>query len=79
MLYAKYTEPNAGFDYDKKNCEEFLVPGRKYVVESIDMGSWLTIVYLKGFNVPFNSVNLTFYKGDEEYDIFNDPEYNPYL
>ena len=79
MLYAKYTNPNAGFDFDKKNCEEYLVPDRKYIVEDIEMGSWHTTVYLKGFNVPFNSVNFTFYKDDEEYDIYGDPEYNPYI
>ena len=82
MLFAKYVEPNAGYDFDKKNCETYLVLNFYYRVEKVAMGGSHTDIYLEDFpNVIFNSVNFDFFEGEDltPIDIYKDPRYNPYL
>lgn len=80
MLYAKFTTPNAGTEFDKKAVRNALILGNMYPVDRISMGGFHTTVYLCGFDgYPFNSVNFTFYENDKKIDIFKDKRYNPYL
>ena len=82
-LYAKYENPNNGTDYDKKEAKELFVVNQFYKVENVDMGQSHTSITLKGINGSFNSVMFEFYEliNDEfvKYDIFADPDYNPYI
>lgn len=80
MLWAIYTEEDAGFDGDKKQVKMAgLKLGEKYEVRDIDMGNWHTDVYLKGFDEPFNSVFFDFeYKG-HFVDIYEKNDYERYL
>jgi hypothetical protein len=83
MLFAKVTNPNAGYDRDKELVKN-LNHDVYYEVDRIAMGQSHTSVKLKDFPDWLNSVNLSFYKnyGDDEYtyhSIFGDPTYNPYL
>lgn len=83
MLYAKVTNPNAGYDRDKELVKN-LNHDVYYEVYRIEMGQSHTSVKLKDFPDWLNAVNLSFYKnyGDDEFIehcIFSDPYYNPYL
>lgn len=82
-LYAKYEHPNNGTDYDKEKVEDFLVLNQYYKVDNVEMGQSHTCITLKGFNGSFNSVMFEFYElvNDKffKYDIFKDPDYNPYI
>lgn len=80
MLWAIYTEEDAGFDGDKEQVKKAgLKLGEKYEVRYIDMGNWHTDVYLKGFDEPFNSVFFDFkYKG-RFVDIYEKNDYERYL
>lgn len=55
-----YDAPNNGYPSDQKRLAKHgLIVGRVYVVESTDVSSSSTTVYLQGFEgVPFNSVNF---------------------
>ena len=82
MLFAKYAEPNAGYDSDKENCEKYLILDFYYRVKEVDMSGSHTDIYLEDFpNVIFNSVNFDFFEGEDltSVDIYEDPRYNPYL
>lgn len=93
-IYAKFTHPNAGYNSDIEECEKYLIVGETYKVHYIDMGGFYTYINLldkngniisceNGLPINFNSVNFEFYikKGNlyTEYDIFSDPDINPYL
>ena len=84
MLFAKVTEPNAGYDHDKKAVAD-LNPDNYYPVRSVSMSQSSTSFTLKDGYGHYNSVNFTFYKsagkdaGMVEHNIYSDPEYNPYL
>lgn len=78
MLYAKFDHPEAGWDRGEF-CKKNLTIGNMYEVEYVSMGQSYTDIYLKGYKVPFNSVNFTFFKNGEEWDIYSDPNYNPYI
>lgn len=56
-----------------------LVVSQMYEVDSIDMGSCHTYVYLKDRPYSYNSVYLEFYEDLEPLDIFNDKRFNPYI
>lgn len=79
MLQAKYTKPNAGYDWDKKMCQENLTLGELYEVRNVCMGQSHTHIYLEGIDGCFNSINFEFYEDGEPINIFKDPYYNPYL
>ena len=82
MLYAKVTNPDAGLAYDREKAEK-LCAGYYYEVSGVEMGGSHTSIYLEGMKTAFNSVNFTFYRRGignfVEYDIFDDPAYNPYI
>lgn len=55
-----YDAPNNGYlSCQKRLAKHGLIVGRVYVVESTDVSSYTTSVYLQGFeDIPFNSVNF---------------------
>ena len=80
MLYARYAHPNNGYPDDRQEVSETLEVGKRYLVESIDMGQSYTSIFLDGFMRCFNSVYFEF--EEEDYtpvDIFSDPRYNRYM
>ena len=80
MLYAKFVNADCGYDSDKRKVRDAgLELGRKYEVKHIEMGGWHTDVWLEGYRGSFNSVHFDFYVDDMPHDIYNDPDYNPYL
>lgn len=53
----KYSNPNAGYETDKKEAMKYLKVGNVYTVEHTSVNSWITYVYLKEIPTrPFNSV-----------------------
>lgn len=82
ILYAKVSEPNNGHAHDKVNVQA-LNAEHYYVVSGVDMGGSYTTIYLESDKTDYNSVNFTFYSivdgKFEVYNIFSDPQYNPYL
>ena len=50
--------------------------GKMYKVDSVDMSSCFTYIYLKGHERSYNSILFDFY---DKHDIYSDPKYNPYL
>lgn len=82
MLYAKVTNPNAGYASDAEAVSE-LDSEIYYEIADVDMGSSSTRVKIVGSAHPYNSVNFTFYKKIDgvynPHDIYSDPRYNPYL
>lgn len=83
-LYARMEHPNYGWPHDKEAVQK-LDNTLYYPVYYIDMGGSSTSIYLTNISIKhsFNSVNFEFYElVDGEYvpyDIFSDPEINPYL
>lgn len=69
MIYAKYTEPNAGWDCDKKQVKEHLELNELYAVDYINMGQSSTSIYLIDFpkNMSFNSVHFEFYENGKSF------------
>lgn len=82
ILYAKVTELNAGYEGDRINALA-LDSDHYYVVSRVNIGGSSTSIYLEDDRKSYNSVNFTFYTivdgKHKEYDIFSDPNYNPYL
>ena len=80
MIYAKCIE-------NKEPLSSHVYPlevGKKYEVDTIDMGSWNTNILLKGFDRRwaknwFNSVCFEFYENDKEIDIYSDKRFNPFI
>ena len=81
QLSAKYTRASAGYQSDKDKLAECgILLGEERNVLDISIGQSHTYIYLEGYDkYAFNSVNFTFYRDGAEYNIFDDPEYNPYL
>ena len=79
MLKAKFVLPQAGYFRDQDVASTFLIEGWTYEVDRVVMSQSHTSIWLKGYPVPFNSVQFEFYKDGEKHDIYNDPEYNPYI
>lgn len=79
MLIAKFTEPEAGSNYDSLKANSLLTLGYEYQVIDLYMGLTHTEIYLAGFVEPFNSVHFDFYENGQEIDIFRDRRYNPWL
>lgn len=77
MLYAKVTNPAAGYKYDSEKATELKsrIGDNEIVVTRIEIGRSSTACALKDERLMFNSVNLEFYVKDsegqlEEYDIW---------
>ena len=78
-LYAKYTNPNAGYNCDKETNQKYLTLNQRYDVSRVSMGQSHTTIYLKDFpKVAFNSISFEFYHDDEPIDLVDFPEYNSY-
>lgn len=45
-----------GYDHEVSEAKAFLELGKCYEVESISIGSWSSVVWVKGFNTGFNTV-----------------------
>lgn len=78
-LYAKLTDPQNGWDYDKNRAKELLkvIDSEEILrVDSIAIGRSSTDVSLTNLGNGWNSVQFTFFvegeKGLVEYDIFED-------
>lgn len=78
MLYAVFSHPHYGRESDSRlNNRVGLVKGCRYLVERVDVGGFMSYVYLVDFpNKMFNSVCFSF---EDEYgnevDIYNNPMY----
>ena len=80
MLYAKLKYPDCGFRYDIERVKESgLKRDEKYEVTEVNMGQSHCSICLKGIEGSFNSIQFEYEKDGKPYDIYSDPEYNPYL
>ena len=48
-------EGNGGYDSERKSAKDKLVIGQSYQVEKIQVGSWVTEIYLTNVSGSFNS------------------------
>lgn len=76
-LYAKLTNPNAGWPYEEKRAKEFLKTHDEEEILSVlevAIGRSSTAITLNEHGNGWNSVQFTFFvegeNGLEEYDIF---------
>lgn len=80
-VYAVFKYPENGWDSDIKDAKDAgLVVGKRYEVWDVDIGSWMTYIYLSDVSGHFNSVQFEF--EDElgkEVDIFHHPEFTGYI
>lgn len=61
MVYAIFRYPNNGLESDIKSAEaQGFVIGEQYIVESIDVGSWISYIQLQGYSGIYNSVQFEF-------------------
>lgn len=61
QIYAKCTNPTAGYPHDSEQAK-LLDSEKYYEVKSIDIGGWHTSVELNDVpNKTYNSVNFQFY------------------
>lgn len=79
MITARYVYPENGTSFEQERNMRLLKLGQEYEVEDIEVLAWKTLIFLKGIEAIFNSVNFEFYKDGYPYDIFADPDINPYL
>ena len=86
-IYAVYKEA-AGYETEQEDFKALekagqLKQGQLYVVETVDMGSCHTDIYLQGVDLPLNSIAFNFYTMENgkfvEYDIYSDKDLNPYM
>ena len=82
-IYAVCRTLEAGYPGDREKVKRCGIQiGDKFEVAEISMGQSYTNVWLGGYEnePPFNSVFFNFVDANgNDYDIFNDPEFNPYL
>ncbi len=77
--WAKLVHPEYGYDHNKKHAEQ-LKKGQMYEVKDVSMGQSHTTVKLKDYKGTFSSVQFEFFNADKQpIDIYNMPEYNPYM
>jgi len=77
--FAKLVNPDLGYDHHKEMVKQ-LNKDTLYKVEGISMGQSSTSIKLEGFKPPFNSIQFEFLDADNNIlDIYNMPEYNPYM
>lgn len=82
-IYAVCRTHEAGYPGERERIKKCNIQiGDMFEVEEISMGQSYTNVWLKGYEneSPFNSVFFNFVDVDgNAYDIFSDPDFNPYL
>ena len=78
MVYARFIDPDAGWDHDKETCVKAgLIRGNLYRVSDVNMFGWYTDIYLEEFgNLAFNSVHFEFEEDGELIDIYRDHRFN---
>ena len=74
MLKAVYNHPECGY-YPIRELEI----GKEYSVRRVSMGGLHTCIFLEEIPGVFNSVNFDFFKDGKPYNIYADPNYNPYI
>lgn len=79
MLYVVLMYPKRGYPYQwQQALDAGLVVGKRYPVESVNMGPFYTSVSITGYG-SHNSVLFDFYNGDgSKCDIYRDPRFSPY-
>lgn len=75
-LFAQYIHPGYGHEHQQATAQKLLAPGVLYEVERLSMGQSSTTIFLKGFDVAFNSVMFEFF---EPVNIYRDARFNPYM
>lgn len=83
MLFAKVTHPEKGYEDDKEYIKR-LDFDTMYPVTLISMGQSHTHIEIEGASGVYNSIQFTFYEGEEKEDakeinIYRSFTYNPYL
>ena len=82
-IFAQFTKPNNGSDFDKELCNVYLMLNALYSIENIDMGQSHTNIHLDINDNIYNSVNFDFFEDIDgkliEIDIYNDKRFNPYI
>lgn len=79
LTYVKLIHPEYGYDINKAYAKQ-LRKGKFYEAKGVSMGQSHTTVTLKDYKGSFSSVQFEFYNADKEpIDIYNMPEYNPYM
>ena len=82
MLFARVTNKAAGYPLDQKAVSD-LNPNDYFEVSAVRMSQSSTSFNLVDDDNHYNSVNFSFYKEVDgqfiEHNIYNDPQYNPYL
>lgn len=78
-IFAKLEHPESGYPSNVEDAKQ-LEAGRYYEVEHVSMGQSHTNIFLKDVKGIFSSVQFEFFD-KERYpiDIFEMPEFNPYL
>ena len=78
-IYAKFENPNAGRPHDVERAK-VLSLYTLYEVKRVEIGQSNTTVYLRGFDIGFNSVQFSFCDERAEFiNIFKMKEFNPYI
>ena len=85
MIYAKFTNPKAGYPSDKEKCTRLgLVINQEYEMQGISVGSHSSTVQLKDFPNEFlNSIHFEYYEYRNgmkyEVDVYSRFYQGPYL
>lgn len=79
MLTAVIFSHKNGYDHDREEIKALGEIGDQFPVEYVSMGQSRTSIKLKDHKNSFNSVNFIFLKNGAKHNIFDDPEYNPYI
>lgn len=58
-----------GYDCDLNRAKEILSENKVYKLVDLDIDTWNSEIWLKGFNESFNSVMFKYYKNGKEIDI----------
>ena len=72
MITAKFAYPQNGHDHDVWAAGELLEPNGIYEVVGGEIHTYYSYVYLKGFDVPFNTVQFEFFKDNQPIDIIKE-------
>lgn len=76
---AIFNYPEKGCDHEKEAAKHYLKLHKEYKLDHVSMGQSNTAIYLKDFEIGFNSVHFDFYENGKIIDIFKDARFNPYI
>ena len=78
-IFAKLDHPDYGYGLDQEDIKN-LDRKKFYEVKSVSMGQFSTYFTLRELGGCYNSVQFEFYDENRNLvDIFDMPEFNPYL